>query len=402
MNKKDNYYGFELDGNHRYMLDNFTCTHNSGKTFTAFELIKKIKKKTLIIVPNTYLLDQWVNLLKQLFPNNTIGEYYTHKKINGDIIVSIINSAVYCDKFKFKIQRGVYNTINSDDFFKQFGFIIYDECHMYCTKKFKKIFYKANVENILGLSATPNERIDGFDKLVKFHIGDIINADDIENYKQNQNNFTSTIKIIKYNAPDMYSNVHINPYNNLINVPKIIEELINDPYRNQLIINNILDLYNQNLNIFVFSDRRSHLEYLYNLFIIHMQKKNININNHVFIPEINNKHSQILYGGCDDNDINNAKLNSKVIFTTYQYSSTGVSIIKMNALILSTPRRNNLTQIIGRIFRINSDESINRIIIDIVDNKSVLKGQLSSRKKSYKLRNCNLEKYEIDYSDISI
>jgi len=28
---EDNFYGFELDGNHRFLLSDFTCTHNSGK-----------------------------------------------------------------------------------------------------------------------------------------------------------------------------------------------------------------------------------------------------------------------------------------------------------------------------------------------------------------------------------
>ena len=399
---KNDYYGFKLDNNNKYVMNDFTVTHNSGKSFIGFELIKKLQKKTLIIVPNSYLLDQWKKLLKQLFPENTIGEYYTNKKIDGDIIVTIINSAANSDEFKFKVRRGVYNTIKSNDFFKQFGFIIYDECHMYCTKKFKQIFDKANVENVLGISATPDERIDGFGKLTTFYLGDVIDAEKIEQYKKDLNKFTSTIKMIKYNAPDIYSNTHINPYNDLICVPKIIEEIISDPYRNQLIINNIIDLYNKKLNIFIFSDRRCHLEKLYIQFINIMKKKDQNIINNTFIPEINSKHSSILYGGSDEDNINDAIINSKVIFTTYQYSSTGVSIVKMNALILSTPRRNNLTQIIGRIFRINSDESINRIIIDIIDNKSVLKGQLSSRKKAYSQRDCEYEHNEIDYKDIEI
>ena len=44
------------------------------------DLISKINQKTLIIVPNTYLLKQWVELLTQYFPENTIGEYYGKTK----------------------------------------------------------------------------------------------------------------------------------------------------------------------------------------------------------------------------------------------------------------------------------------------------------------------------------
>ena len=58
-------------------------------------------------------------------------------------------------------------------------------------------------------------------------------------------------------------------------------------------------------------------------------------------------------------------------------------------------------QIIGRIFRLNKKNNhIKRIIIDIVDNKSVLKNQLYSRMSAYKERNCQIIKSEINYTDI--
>jgi hypothetical protein len=45
---EDNYYGFELDSNHRYLLGCFTVTHNTGKTLAAVsiaqEFIKVYKK----------------------------------------------------------------------------------------------------------------------------------------------------------------------------------------------------------------------------------------------------------------------------------------------------------------------------------------------------------------------
>ena len=45
-------------------------------------------------------------------------------------------------------------------------------------------------------------------------------------------------------------------------------------------------------------------------------------------------------------------------------------------------------------------DDIKRIIIDIVDNKSVLKNQLYSRMSAYKERNCQIIKSEINYTDI--
>lgn len=39
---KEDFYGFEIDGDHRYLLDDFTITHNSGKTFGALQHLRKV------------------------------------------------------------------------------------------------------------------------------------------------------------------------------------------------------------------------------------------------------------------------------------------------------------------------------------------------------------------------
>ena len=73
----------------------------------------------------------------------------------------------------------------------------------------------------------------------------------------------------------------------------------------------------------------------------------------------------------------------------------------MNAVILTTPRKSKAKQIIGRIFRLNKENShIKRFIIDIIDNKSILKNQLYSRMEAYKERECTIYKKNINYNEI--
>lgn len=377
-----------------------------GKTFIAMDLISKINKKTLIVVPNTYLLKQWVELLTKYFPNNTIGQYYGKYKIDGDIIVGIINSLV-SDEFTL---RDFYNkkrkfTYNYEEFFNQFGFIILDESHIYCTDTFKVIYNRFQSTFMLGLSATPNERNDKCDLISHAHIGEVLDAHSLPNFIHSDVKFQADVHLIKYDAPDEYIKVHINPTTQMICVPQMIEDIINDEYRNKLILSQLLDLFDLKLNIFVFSERRSHLEYLYNEFNCLLEEKyNNNYNDYLSIDttdlQINN--NLVLYGGSSDEDIEMAKKKSNVIFTTYSYSSTGVSIDKMNAVILSTPRRSKAKQIIGRIFRFNENNNhIKRIIIDIIDNKTVLKNQLYNRMQAYKERECNIIKKNINFSEIN-
>lgn len=416
-----------------------------GKTFCAMNIINKLNLKTLIIVPNTYLLNQWVELLSKFFPNNKIGQYYGKKKEDGDIVVAIINSLVndeyifdeviisdiicdnikckniakynfedepkpfYCTKHKCKNMIKIKNKKvikNYIEFFKEFGFIILDESHIYCTDSFKIVYNRFQSTYMLGLSATPNERNNKCDIISHLNIGKVLKADEIEGYKKDNTKFNASVTLIKYNGPDEYVNTHINETTKMICVPKIIEDIVNDPYRNQLIIDQLLELFNLKLNIFVFSERRSHLEHLYRLFNENIKKnKDIDsdIESNLSIPELNINNNIVLYGNSSDDDIDTAKNNSNIIFTTYAYSSTGISINRMTALILTTPRRSKGTQIIGRIFRlndINNDEE--RIIIDIIDNKSVLKNQVYERMKAYKDRDCIIQKKEINYNEILI
>ena len=289
------------------------------------------------------------------------------------------------------------------DFFKQFGFIILDESHIYCTDIFKIIYHRFQSSYMLGLSATPDERQNKCDLISHAHIGQVLDAHTLPNFIHSDIKFIADLHLIKYNAPDDYNKLHINPTTNMICVPQIIEDLINDPYRNKLILNELFNLFELKLNIFVFSERRSHLEYLYQQFNYLLEEKYTenNYKSYLSIPELDINNNLVLYGGSSDEDIQMAKNKSNIIFTTYSYSSTGVSIDKMNAVILTTPRKSKSKQIIGRIFRLNKEHShIKRIIIDIIDNKSVLKNQLYSRMDAYKERECNIYKKNIDYNQL--
>ena len=413
----------------------------SGKSFGAMNIINRLKTKTLIIVPNTYLLNQWISLLITFFPNNTIGQYYGKKKDDGDIVVAIINSLVndefifdskdiicsniqcantakynfedednplYCNKHKLKSMIKIKNkkiSYSYQEYFKKFGFVILDESHTYCTDGFKVVYTRFQSTYMLGLSATPDERTDKTDIISHLNIGKVLKADEIEGYRKDNVQFDATVTILKYNAPDEYINTHINETTNMICVPRIIEDLINDEYRNKLIINQLLDLFYLKLNIFVFSERRSHLEHLYELFnnTIKNKESNGSYEDCISLPESNINNNIVLYGNSSEDDVNTAKQTSNIIFTTFAYSSTGVSINRMTGLILASPRRSKSIQIIGRIFRLDKEKNhIHRHIIDIVDNKSVLKNQLYTRMKAYDDRECIIQKKEIHYNDIEL
>ena len=112
------YYGVEIDGNRRFILGDFTVTHN---TVMAIKMACEIGLKTLVIVHKTFLLDQWIERIKQ-FTDARIG-IIKQNKINVsdcDIIVGMIQS----------ISMKEYNP----EIFDDIGCVIYDECFVYNTE----------------------------------------------------------------------------------------------------------------------------------------------------------------------------------------------------------------------------------------------------------------------------
>lgn len=376
----------------------------SGKSFIAKDIIHRMKLKTLIVVPNTYLLDQWTTLLSQYFPTATIGTLYGKQKKDGDIIVGIINTVSDLKTFTVTHKKPIPNIgkslkyikveslINVDDILHQTGLTIFDESQMYVSKEFRKVFKRIRSRYTIGLSATPDIREDKLDLIHRAWVGPILDAETLEGYNVKQDSFTSEAHLISYHAQNEHCKFNIRAETGIIDYPSIVEAIVNDPNRNKLIIQEIVKLMNKGLYTFVFSDRRSHLEHLYTLLedILSQENKEAILE----LPESNKKI--ILYGGSDEHTIAKAKTISTVVFTTYAYSSTGVSITKMNGLVLTTPRRSNMTQIIGRVFRLGSDSNIKRIIVDIVDAKLPLKGQVRERIKSYQDRGCEIIKSKVE------
>lgn len=109
----DYYYGVELDGNHRYLLGDFTVTHN---TVIGLNILSRLKKKTLIIVHKEFLLNQWVERIKMFLPDAQIGRIQakTFDIVGKDIVIAMLQS-LSMKKF-------------DDDAFSSFGTSITDEC----------------------------------------------------------------------------------------------------------------------------------------------------------------------------------------------------------------------------------------------------------------------------------
>jgi hypothetical protein len=378
-----------------------------GKTFLAAYLISVFKKRTCIILHSTSMIEQWIKVIVACYPTATIGIYYGKKKTIGDIQILIIDSAI-SDVFRFGSEKkGTYKEIPALEFYNQYGFMIYDECQEYCNNNDGKVFKYAQAPYMLGLSASPDENANKWDRIAWWEIGPVLRADLIPGYQASDCSFTGVVHRLMYYGSPEYTRVIKNEKTDMTSSAETINMICNDEIRNKLVIMCILDAMKLQLYTYVFADRREYLEELRVELKEALEQKRDkgnadgkekekkgdreqNINTDYCIVTSDEEFIRLV-GGSKANDLETAEIKSKIIFTTYQYGATGRSIIKMNALILATPRKSKIKQTIGRILRLGSDTSIKRHIYDIVDMKLKLKNQWNVRNKFYATKGFDIE-----------
>jgi hypothetical protein len=352
-----------------------------GKSYLAAYLMSKFQRKTAIVIHSTSLIDQWKDVIRNCYGDSiTVGEFYGKKKTDGDVILIVINS-VLTSEFVVTEGRGrtkTSTTFTPVEYFNQFGFIIYDEAHEYANKTSGKAFKIAQAPYMLGLSATPDENANKFDKLVWWGIGPVLTAENLPGYIPTDADFTGEVHRKMYYGKPEFTKLLKNETTDMVSVTATIGMICEDPQRTSLVLDCIEDALEKNLYTFVFADRRTYLD---DLRIALIARKVLSSDSIEMLTEPAD-YVRIV-GGTKNEALAEAEAKSKVIFTTYQYMGTGKSIGKMNGLVLATPRKSKMKQYIKRIFRLGSDATVTRHIYDIVDMKVTIKNQWATRKRYY-------------------
>jgi len=275
-----------------------------GKTYVAAAAMDVIQRRTLVIVPNTPLLDQWYTVLCSVFPQNVIGRYSGKHKTHGDIVVAVVNSMCGDEMVvefeadvdavdvededevdveakttkttkvkkvkkttKVKKAKKITQTYKPFDYFAMFGLIVYDEAHEYTGKERRKLLSKAAGLYTLGLSGTPYDNIQGLDPITWWTIGPVLDADKLPGYAHDATNFSGVVHQIQYFGPDCYTEHVVNESIGTTSVPGLVSQLCEDVTRIDVIVQCTRMLREKNLNVFVFADRKSFLVVLQNAFV---------------------------------------------------------------------------------------------------------------------------------------
>lgn len=316
-------------------------TTGSGKTTISLWLASKIKKRTLIIVHKEFLMNQWIERIKQFIPSASIGIIRQDKcEIDNDIIIGMIQTIV-----KREYPPKTFDSVH---------FIIYDEIHHCGAQGFSQVFSKIGSKTALGLSATP-ERSDGLTKVIEWFLGSII-----------KNEIVSEIEkpVIKFVVAEYGSKI-VPKFNfkGTLNAPNLINQLVIDPIRNKQIVNEIINLNKEGRKILVLSGRREHCEFLSNE-----------------VGKINDKIVTGLYLGSMKKEHLDTSNKAEVIFATYDMASEAYDNPDLDTLIMATGRT-KIEQSVGRILR--KKNKLHPLVVDFTDIE-FFGYQAKSRKQYYK------------------
>jgi superfamily II DNA or RNA helicase len=332
-----------------------------GKTVMGLNIACHYKKKTLIIVHKTFLLNQWIERIQQ-FTNARIGIIQQDKVDveNKDIVVGMLQS----------IAKDKYDS----DVFMDFGLIIFDEAHHAPSEYFSKALPIINCNYTLGLSATP-KRADKMEKVLFWYLGDVAyQAPPNVNNKVNVKAYNYDIKHKDFKEARV-------KFGGDINRPKTINRITSIEQRNIFIVDIIKEIMEEpERKILILSDRIEHLEEL---------KKLIDI--------IDIYSCEFYIGGMKQSKLDTAS-EADIILGSYGMASEGLDIPALNTLILATPRR-EVEQAVGRITR-RADHPVQPLIIDIVDMLPCFVNQGIHRRKFYKKLQFNIEVYEVEDSKV--
>jgi superfamily II DNA or RNA helicase len=342
---EDDYYGFEIDGNRRFVLGDFTVTHN---TVMAIKIISMVAKKTLIVVHKEFLLNQWIERIHEFLPTAKIG------RIQGPIFESKGKDIVI----------GMLQTLYDRDFpenaFDDFGLMIVDEVHRIGSCQFSKALLRIQTPLMLGVTATL-ERKDGLTKVIHHFMGPTV-------YSQSQglksDDGSVLVRSMTFVSKDAEFNDVATDYRGNTMFSTMITKLCNHGPRIRFLVQILADLVEETpeAQILVLGHNRSLL---------------VELNDAIVGKEIATVGYYL--GGMKAKALEDST-EKQIILATYAMASEGFDHKNLSILVMVTPKT-DIIQSVGRIFRKKHDRPL---IVDVVDQHDVFQNQWRKRRAYYK------------------
>ena len=336
----DDYYGFEIDGNRRFVLGDFTVTHN---TVMALKIISEIERKTLIIVHKEFLMNQWIERISEFMPTARVGKIQGPKFDieDKDIVIGMIQS--------------MYDRPFPNNAFSSFGLTIIDEVHRIGSEEFSKTLFKTITNCMLGISATV-DRKDGLTNILHMFIGPKIYSE------ERKDEDVVEVRAIEYIHKDPEYNEIAYDYMGNVAHSTMISKISNFVPRCDFVVRILRDLIKENpeKQIMVLSQIRG------------------------LLTDIHEKIAQdcdvgFYVGGMKQKDLQETE-EKQIVLATYAMAAEALDIKTLNTLVMVSPKT-DIIQSVGRILR---TRGLGKLIVDVIDTHEVFQNQWKKRRTYYK------------------
>jgi superfamily II DNA or RNA helicase len=321
----------------------------SGKTVTILLAIAKLGLKSIIIVNTKDILWQWQErVVDFLGPDIEIGQigdddFYVSPQI------TIATAQTLHRRFE---------SLESEGFFDDFGFMCLDECHHATADTYRHIVNRFSAGYRIGVSATPEKT--GDFRLAERVLGPIFHVTEPEEVdtlvKPKIVCITTDFKFPFKATMSRYQRS---------NYPDLLKALIEDPKRNELIVDRIMQ--NKGTHQLVISKRLDHLDRLFDM-----------------VEAAGYPDEMIKLTGKEspeERQYAKATLETRpsIVFSTL--ADEALDVPRLDRIHLTYPQRNTglITQQIGRVERSHEGKE-SAIVYDYADRKcGVLESQYRER-----------------------
>lgn len=359
VSEEDNFYGFNLDGDKRYLLEDFTWTHNSGKTAMGIAVYANLGQPCLWLTHTKGLARQAADRLKMF-----VGEE-----------AGLIGAGVE-DVKHFTV--GLIPTLTRRDISKyasKFGTIILDESQHAPAPIFTDTLQVFKAHNIYGVTATPY-REDGLEQIMFDALGPARCV--LEKRVLREMGKLMLPSVIRRPSKFYFDYDHHSRKKNWHGLQKAIAL---DEGRNKLIASDVAsEVFMGTQSLIVLISTKRHGEALYNEIS-------------PLVPEVGFYHSGMRPKAQEEvvNSFLDGKL--KVLIATYKMLAEGFDYPPASRLFLAGPckSRTMIEQAIGRIERVFEGKT-SAIVYDYIDPAvSVLLNQAETRLDIYDMNELSVK-----------
>jgi len=370
------YYGFTLDGDGRFLLGDFTVTHN---TILGYSIAARFNTSIGVLVYNGHMVDNWVQTANQVFglSKSDVGIVQGDQCDLGKPITVMMIQSLLARNYP-------------QELFNQIGFLITDESPRFAAPSWNEVMRLFPARYRLSLSADP-QRDDGLGKLVEWHLGKVGHTVTMQTAKP------AVVQILyKTNyEPRKFVDWDRSRGANMPNPMRYDKLLQADKGRNSFIVGELVKARAAGRRILIFSRFKKHLSTLAEAF------------EHEWDPGVLQRLAEgtespttprattkitMLVGGLNDIKREDA-MTGDVIFTTYAFARDALNLPTIDTLVFATPPGKPL-QPIGRLRDKGSADRKPLLALDIHEQPEYSRNKARRRVETYEALNLKVTHVE--------